>query len=76
MRRGKASSKYQKLEIRGDESGQALVEYILLVSFSLALAMGLARTLTSSMDNGTLRIGAQLERDLKSGRAVLGVWKN
>lgn len=72
----RASRTFGSQKLSSDESGQAMVEYILIVAFSVALAAGLARTLTKSIDLAVLRIGSQLEKDLKTGRATLDVWKN
>lgn len=59
-----------------DEGGQATVEYILLLSFSLLVVISFARGLMSSIDRGILRFGGQLEKDLKTGRAPLSVYIN
>ena len=59
-----------------DEEGQAVTEYILILSACVVGASSLARGLIKMLDTGVLRLGATLERDLKTGRAPLGVWKN
>ncbi len=61
---------------REEDSGQATVEYILLLSFCVVLAVALTRGILGALDRGVLRLGGQLEKDLKSGRAPLGVWSN
>ena len=66
----------QRSILLGDNSGQATVEYILLLSFSVGISILMARGFIATLDKGMLRIGAQLEQDLKSGRAPLSVWKN
>jgi hypothetical protein len=58
------------------QAGQATVEYILILSFALTFAIFLTRGLISSVDRGMLRLGSQIEKDLKSGRAALGAWSN
>ena len=59
-----------------EDSGQATVEYILLISFSVTSAVLLARGILSALDQGILKLGSQLEKDLKTGRAPLGIWSN
>lgn len=59
-----------------EEEGQAVVEYILLLSLCAMIAAGLARALVAVMDSGILMLGGQLEKDLKTGRAPLNVWQN
>ncbi|MDR3607399.1 MAG: hypothetical protein P4M08_08465 [Oligoflexia bacterium] len=60
----------------GDESGQAITEYLLLLLFTLGGAVLLARGLLSAMNTMILVLGGQLEKDLKTGRASLGTWGN
>lgn len=56
--------------------GQAVVEYLLLLSivglFSLTLQKGLITTFIGSLEY----LGGELQKDLKTGRASLGIWKN
>ncbi len=59
-----------------DDEGQGTVEYILLLSASVLAAVQLSRKMIGILDTGVLRLGAQLEQDLKTGRAPLSVWKN
>ena len=59
-----------------DDSGQATVEYVLLVSLSVGIAALFLRTIGAALDRGTLRFGGILEKRLKSGRAPLYVWEN
>jgi hypothetical protein len=59
-----------------DEEGQGTVEYVLILSVSVLGASQLARQILKVMDQGILRLGSQLEKDLKSGRAPLSVWEN
>ncbi len=56
--------------------GQATVEYIVLLGFTVVLAGLIARTLLTSLDNATLRFTARLEQNLKAGRAPANVWQN
>ncbi|MCM2276610.1 MAG: hypothetical protein NDJ89_00865 [Oligoflexia bacterium] len=59
-----------------DEGGQATLEYILILSFSVAAAAALSRGLLAALQKGVLSLGAQLERNLKTGRAPAGIYAN
>jgi hypothetical protein len=59
-----------------EESGQGTVEYVLILSVTVVGASQLARQILKALDNGVLRLGAELEKDLKSGRAPVSVWEN
>ena len=59
-----------------DESGQATVEYILLLSVIVFGVSQIGRAVIGALDRGILFLGAQLEKDLKTGRAQINVWKN
>lgn len=59
-----------------DESGQAITEYVLILGVTTLAAGFLMRQILRVFDGGILRLGGQLEKDLKSGRASLGSWKN
>jgi Flp pilus assembly pilin Flp len=59
-----------------DEDGQALTEYVLIMSAVLVGAVGLAKGILNVLDRGVLRLGGQLEKDLKTGRAPVHVWRN
>ncbi len=59
-----------------DERGQSITEYMLLLSAVVVGAGALARAIMSALDKGILTLGGQLEKDLKTGRAPLSVWKN
>ncbi len=58
------------------QSGQAIVEYILLLAFIVGTASFATKTLIQQLDKTTVRIGGNLERALKSGRAHVRIWKN
>ena len=59
-----------------DEEGQAITEYILILSACIFGASTLARGILKALDQGVLKLGGQLEKDLKSGRAPLSAWQN
>jgi hypothetical protein len=61
----------------GSESGQGIVEYILILGFALATSVVMARFMSGGMDRGILLFGGALEKDLKTGRTpVASGWKN
>lgn len=59
-----------------DTQGQGTVEYLLILSFVIFSASQLNKQLIGTIDRLVLRVGAQLEKDLKTGRAPLSVWSN
>jgi Flp pilus assembly pilin Flp len=59
-----------------DESGQGTVEYILILSVSVLAASQIAKRILGAFDQVVLVIGAQLERDLKTGRIGPSAWQN
>jgi hypothetical protein len=59
-----------------DDRGQATTEYILLLSVVITGAVGIGKVILSTIDQGILRVGAQLEMDLQTGRAPPSVWQN
>jgi Flp pilus assembly pilin Flp len=63
-------------DFMSDETGQGTVEYVLILSVSVVGATQLVRQILKVLDQGILRLGGQMEKDLKSGRAPLNVWEN
>ncbi len=64
------------MRLLGDESGQGTVEYILILSVSVIAASQIAKRILAALDHAVLLIGAQLERDLKTGRMGPSAWQN
>lgn len=62
--------------LASDEEGQGTVEYMLILSVVIAGAGLLSRKLIQVLDTGVLKLGGQLEKDLKTGRAPVDIWKN
>ncbi|MFN7685810.1 MAG: hypothetical protein ACK5QT_10420 [Oligoflexia bacterium] len=58
------------------EEGQGITEYVLILGFSITLAVLFARGLKTAIERGILVLGGELEKDLKTGRTQLGAWKN
>ena len=59
-----------------DDAGQATLEYILILSASVVGAAAISRSIISAVDRGILHLGAELEKDLRTGRLPVDVWKN
>jgi Flp pilus assembly pilin Flp len=59
-----------------DERGQTTTEYILLLTFVVAGTAALAKTVVGALNTGVLTLGAELEKDLKTGRTTISVWTN
>lgn len=59
-----------------DDDGQAVIEYILILSVTVIGAGMLARGILKALDSGVLKLGGQLEKDLKTGKAPLTVYQN
>lgn len=59
---------------RARNRGQAIVEYILLLSIVLVASSGLFRSIQSFFDRGVPFLGARMESTLKSGRTPTGLW--
>jgi len=59
-----------------EESGQAFTEYILILGFAAVGAATMTRKLLGFFDEGMLKLAAQMEKDLKSGRSLLDTWSN
>jgi hypothetical protein len=64
------------LDLLRDENGQGTVEYLVILSACVVGATQLAKRILAAMDSGIVILGAQLEQDLKTGRAPLSVWSN
>lgn len=58
------------------QAGQATTEYVLILGAATFAAIGLTRAIIGVLDRGVLKLGGQLEKDLKSGREPLHAWKN
>ena len=73
-----SASKWRSLLARflSDDSGQATLEYILILSASVLGAAAISRSIITALDRGILHLGAELEKDLRTGRIPVDVWKN
>ncbi len=60
-----------------NQSGQGIVEYLLILSFALFTSLLVLRGIRGASDRGILLLGGQLERDLKTGKTPVSLgWKN
>ncbi len=57
------------------KSGQAVIEYILLLSMVVGIMVAFLRTLNGSFDKAVPRMGGTIERQLRTGAASAGVWR-
>lgn len=62
--------------MKRDDQGQATLEYIFILSFAVGIAVVMARVLMGQLDNKVLQLGGALEKQLKTGRAPVSIWKN
>lgn len=58
-----------------DENGQGTVEYILLLSAIVVVSTQVARQLLKAFDSGVLFLGGALEKDLRTGKTSIEIWK-
>lgn len=59
-----------------DERGQTTVEYILILTVTIVAVMAVVRIIMRLTDRGMLKLGSQLEKDLKTGRIPVNVWRD
>jgi Flp pilus assembly pilin Flp len=62
--------------IRRDESGQSIIEYMLVLFVAVLMAAALAKFSKSAWNQGVLGLGGRLEQAYKTGRAPASAWKN
>ena len=62
--------------LKHDDSGQGILEYIVILSACLVGCLAIAKQIMKAMNTGILRLGSQLEQDLKTGRVPLSAWDN
>ena len=56
-------------------SGQAVIEYVLLLTMVVGIMVAFLRTLNGSFDKAVPRMGGTIERQLRTGAASAGVWR-
>ena len=60
---------------RKNQSGQAVVEYIVLLSIAVGLMAFFVKSLTSGIDKTIPRWGRGIEVQLRAGAAPASLWK-
>jgi len=60
---------------RKRRSGQAVIEYVLLLTMVVGIMVAFLRTLNGSFDKAVPRMGGTIERQLRTGAASAGVWR-
>jgi hypothetical protein len=58
------------------KSGQAITEYILLLSIILGFVFGFSKAISSAFNRGTTGFGSKIEARLLTGRGNLKLWEN
>lgn len=53
-----------------------MTEYVLVLALAVWAATRMGRVFLQAVDTGILTLGGQLEKDLKTGRAVPNVYVN
>lgn len=71
-----AKLKNMSKRLLAEEDGQAILEYMLILMATVVGAGLMSRKILQTVDSGILALGGQLEKDLKTGRAPLAIWKN
>lgn len=57
------------------KSGQAIIEYILLLAMVIGIMVAFLRTVNTSFNKAVPRMGGTIERQLRTGAASAGVWR-
>ncbi|MCM0605323.1 MAG: hypothetical protein KA715_04475 [Xanthomonadaceae bacterium] len=58
-----------------NESGQAVVEYVVILAVAVSIALPLSKQLLGFIDGTVARLGSTLERKLYTGRTPVNVWR-
>ena len=74
--RASARARGEFARLLRDEGGQGVLEYILILTATVVGAGLMSQKILSVVDSGILSLGGQLEKDLKTGRVPLDIWKN
>ena len=59
---------------RRAQSGQAVIEYIILLSIVMGIMVVFIHKLTDGLDTTTAGLGGQIEKQLRTGSAPPTVW--
>jgi hypothetical protein len=59
---------------KSGQSGQAIVEYILLLSIVIGMLSVFLAKFTSTFDTATIGLGGKMEVQMRTGRAPATLW--
>lgn len=59
-----------------NQRGQATIEYVFLLGFAVSVAGYIASVLMGRLDGKVLELGGTLEKQLKTGRSPVSIWRN
>ena len=59
----------------GNPSGQAVIEYVMLMAITVGSIVFLVRNLGKSMDKSVPRMGGKMEQQLRAGAAPPSIWR-
>lgn len=71
-------SSTQRLNLRTAQSGQATLEYVLMLSIAIAISIGIYSGFYSTLRTGFKNLNAELEKSLQTGNFEENVngWDN
>ena len=59
----------------GQKSGQAVIEYVILLAITVGGMLYFIRTMTGAFDQSVPKMGGTFERQLRAGAAPASLWK-
>mgnify|MGYP001564345672 CR=1 FL=1 len=59
-----------------EEDGQALTEYVLLLSIAFVVSAAFSKRIISALDSSIQVFNGTLEKDLRTGRVGVSIWDN
>jgi hypothetical protein len=59
---------------RKNQSGQAIIEYIILLTFTVGIVVAFMSKSTSLFDKATVAVGGKMEKQLRTGKAPASIW--
>jgi hypothetical protein len=65
-----------KIQISKNQKGQALLEYVLMLSISIILTGIVYKAALAGVDKMALLMGAKVENQLRTGNVTSPYWRN
>jgi Flp pilus assembly pilin Flp len=59
---------------RSNQSGQAVIEYVLVLAVALSVVIVVRLTIVASLDKGVAGVGGRFERELRTGSLPASYW--